>query len=111
MQNNTTAVNLCQEISRLPGERASKVISAIDDVVLRAVKLVGENPWHFHDDYEETFFLVEGDFALEFEDRTVQLREGDFFVVPRGRKHRGKSALGAVLLRLEKQNRPDYSSR
>jgi mannose-6-phosphate isomerase-like protein (cupin superfamily) len=79
-------------------------VAGIDNAVLEAVRLLGENAWHTHEDYEETFYLIDGDFAVEFEDRIVKLATGDLFVVQRGLKHRGKSESGALLLRLEKQS-------
>jgi len=82
--------------------RGAALIATFDGTSLRAVRLTGQNPWHFHHDYDEGFYVIEGNFVIEFEAETVHLSQGDFFSVPRGLKHRGSSEAGASLLRFEK---------
>ena len=37
---------------------------------------------------DELFYVVNGSFRMELRDRTVELHEGEMFVVPRGVEHR-----------------------
>lgn len=41
-----------------------------------------------HDIEDELFLVVKGRFRLEFRDRHVWLKEGEFLIVPRGVEHR-----------------------
>ena len=44
--------------------------------------------FHMHESSDETFYCIEGEFELEFEDGTAHLCEGDFIIVPKGIRHR-----------------------
>jgi mannose-6-phosphate isomerase-like protein (cupin superfamily) len=34
------------------------------------------------------FYVIDGDMQLEFQDKIVDLAQGDFFIVPKGVTHR-----------------------
>jgi mannose-6-phosphate isomerase-like protein (cupin superfamily) len=40
--------------------------------------------WHFHPNSDETFLVIEGRLAIEFEDGRVELNPGQLVTVPRG---------------------------
>jgi hypothetical protein len=44
----------------------------------------GEYHWHKHDNDDEFFFVLDGEFLVDLPDRTVTLRPREGFVVPRG---------------------------
>ena len=52
------------------------------------VKFQGEFVWHKHDNEDEMFFVVKGQFKMEFRERTVELKENEFLIVPKGVEHR-----------------------
>ncbi len=41
-----------------------------------------------HADTDETFIVIEGEMKIEFEDKTVELKEGEMYVVPKGVEHK-----------------------
>ena len=51
-------------------------------------KIVGEFVWHHHDHEDEMFFVHRGRFRMELRDGDIELRAGDFLIVPRGVEHR-----------------------
>ena len=55
---------------------------------IRLAKLKGAFDWHHHEHEDELFFIHKGTLTLEFRDRTVEVRAGEFIVVPRGVEHR-----------------------
>ena len=77
-------------------------LAAFDGTSVKFVRVLGRNRWHTHD-YDEGFYLIDGDFALQFESSDVQMIPGDFFVVRGGLRHRGVSERGASLLRLARR--------
>ena len=54
---------------------------------MKVAKLQGSLAWHSHDNEDELFFILKGSLRIEMEDRAVELREGDAFVVPKGVRH------------------------
>jgi mannose-6-phosphate isomerase-like protein (cupin superfamily) len=52
------------------------------------VKFQGEFVWHDHAAEDELFLVVRGSFRMDFRDRSVTLKEGEFIIVPRGVEHR-----------------------
>ena len=64
------------------------VLADLNGQQVKAVKLLGEFQWHQHRNEDEMFLVHRGEFRMEFRDRSVTLRAGDFLVVPRGTEHR-----------------------
>ena len=60
----------------------------MNDYQFKLVKIQGEFVWHHHEDTDEVFIVIEGTMKIEFEDKTVELNEGDMYVVPKGVEHK-----------------------
>lgn len=65
-----------------------KIIGAVNDQYVKIAKLKGEFIWHAHRDEDEMFFIYKGSLAIEMENETVHLEEGEFYIVPKGVRHR-----------------------
>ena len=55
---------------------------------LRFAKLLGAFDWHHHEHEDEMFLVHRGEFTMEFRDRAVVVKAGEFIVIPRGVEHR-----------------------
>ena len=64
-----------------------RVIAELDDSYVKVAKVQGTLAWHSHEDEDELFHILKGSLTIEMEARTVVLREGDVFVVPKGVRH------------------------
>lgn len=64
------------------------VVAELNGQQVKAAKFLGPFHWHQHTNEDELFLVHRGQFRMEFRDRTVELRAGDFLVVPRGTEHR-----------------------
>jgi mannose-6-phosphate isomerase-like protein (cupin superfamily) len=60
----------------------------MNDYQFKLVKIEGEFVWHDHPDTDEVFIVIEGTMQIEFEDRTIELNEGEMLVVPKGVRHK-----------------------
>jgi mannose-6-phosphate isomerase-like protein (cupin superfamily) len=67
--------------------RSPRVVAEVDDCYVKVAKLKGTLTWHAHDHEDELFFILKGTLRIELEAGSVELREGDAFVVPRGVRH------------------------
>ncbi|NLA86216.1 MAG: cupin domain-containing protein [Clostridiales bacterium] len=59
--------------------------------------------FHVHNDSDEMFYCIEGEFDIEFDDGLTHLCEGDFIIIPKGTKHRPvcKSLVKCLLIEVE----------
>ena len=64
-----------------------RVIAELDDSFVKVAKVHGSLAWHSHDGEDELFLVLEGSLRIEMEARSVELREGELFVVPKGVRH------------------------
>jgi mannose-6-phosphate isomerase-like protein (cupin superfamily) len=65
-----------------------KVVAQLNGQELKLVKFQGVFPWHHHEHEDELFLVWRGQMAVEYRDRRVVLRAGEFCVVCRGVEHR-----------------------
>lgn len=78
-----------------------KVVARLNGQELKLVKFQGAFPWHAHEREDELFLVWRGEMAIEFRDRRVELRAGEFCVVPRGVEHRTLADAEAEVLVFE----------
>ena len=64
----------------------------VNDHEIRMSVMTEQFRWHRHPDSDETFYGVEGELVIEFEDREVVVRPGQFVTVPAGMLHRTRPA-------------------
>ncbi len=79
----------------------NQTLCKVNDSVVRLGVMQGEYHWHKHDDLDEFFFVLEGHFLIDLEDRTVDLGPQQGFVVPKGVVHRTRAPERAVILMVE----------
>jgi len=79
----------------------NQTLCKVNDSVIRLGVLQGEYHWHKHDKDDEFFFVLEGLFFIDLEDRSVELRPLEGFVVPRGVVHRTRAPQRSVVLMAE----------
>ena len=81
-------INLEDKLSKFSEHWSPKVIAEMNDYQFKLVKIEGEFVWHDHPDTDEVFIVIEGTMQIEFEDRTIELSEGEMLVVPKGVRHK-----------------------
>ena len=64
-----------------------RVVGEVDDAYVKVARLHGTLAWHSHADEDELFFVLKGRLRIELEDRSVDLHEGELFIVPKGVRH------------------------
>ena len=85
-------VNLIEKFSIFSEHWSPKIVGELNGQHIKLVKFKGEFVWHHHDDEDEMFYVVKGNFNMEFRDKNVVLNEGDFLIVPKGVEHRPVAA-------------------
>ena len=85
-------VNTPEKLARFHDHWTPRIVGDLNGQHIKLVKFQGEFVWHKHDDEDEMFYVLRGQFQMEFRDKTVLLRENEFLIVPRGVEHRPVAA-------------------
>ncbi|MFL5058418.1 MAG: cupin domain-containing protein [Microvirga sp.] len=95
-----THINLADKLEEFSEHWSPKIVARYNDNEVRLVKTDGEFVWHKHDETDELFLILEGEFDMDFRDRTVTVKAGELLIVPRGTEHRPAARRGEVKLLL-----------
>jgi mannose-6-phosphate isomerase-like protein (cupin superfamily) len=82
------SVNVDEKLALFSDYWNPRIVAELNGQHVKLVKFKGEFVWHDHAHEDEMFFVIRGQFRMEFRDRSVSVSEGEFLVVPRGVEHR-----------------------
>ncbi|MCA8968875.1 MAG: cupin domain-containing protein [Planctomycetes bacterium] len=94
-------VNLEDKLSRIHEHWSPKIVGELNGQHVKLAKIEGTFDWHHHAEEDELFLVIDGEFRMEFRDRSVQLAVGEFLIVPRGVEHRPVAEREASILLFE----------
>ena len=94
-------IDLAEVINAVRHPWFNQTLCRVNESVVRLGVVKGEYHWHKHDDLDEFFYVVEGLFLIDLENRTVELGPQQGFVVPRGIRHRTRAPQRTVILMVE----------
>ena len=95
-----TKVNLEEKLRAFSDHWAPKIVARYNDNEVRLVRTSGEWVWHKHDETDELFLILGGEFDMDFRDGTITVGPGELLIVPRGVEHRPAARRGEVQLLL-----------
>jgi mannose-6-phosphate isomerase-like protein (cupin superfamily) len=86
----------------------NRTLTEVNDAVVRLAVMEGDFHWHKHDEEDEFFYVVDGELLIDIrgsaegqESRTVALRPGQGFVVPKTVVHRTRAPKRTTILMVE----------
>lgn len=79
----------------------NQTLCAVNDSVVRLGVVQGEYHWHKHDRDDEFFYVLEGQFHIDLDDRTITLLPRQGVVIPKGAMHRPRAPQRTVILMVE----------
>ncbi len=96
-------VNLAEALGSFEEIYSPRIIQRVNDYDVRIAKVEGKHVWHVHEHTDEFFLVLDGIFDIALRDgegveSSVQLAQGDTFVVPRGVEHRPSSPGASILM-------------
>ncbi|UCC25796.1 MAG: cupin domain-containing protein [Gemmatimonadales bacterium] len=94
-------VNLKEKLALFSDHWSPRIAGELNGQYVKLAKLQGEFIWHRHPEEDELFLVLSGELELHLRDRTVRLREGEFFIVPRGVEHKPVAREEVHILLLE----------
>jgi mannose-6-phosphate isomerase-like protein (cupin superfamily) len=98
-----TPVNVTKALASFGDIYSPRIIAHLNDYDVKIAHTKGEHVWHVHEQTDEFFLVLDGQFDITFrepggQERTVVLQRGDIFVVPRGVEHKPSSPGGSILM-------------
>ncbi len=81
-------INLLQKLNEINEYWKPGIIGELNGQHVKVAKLKGEFIKHHHENEDELFMVIKGKLKIEIDDDTVELNEGEIFIVPRGVEHR-----------------------
>ena len=81
-------VNLAEKFSLFTDYYNPRIVGELNNQHVKLAKLKGEFIWHKHDMEDELFLVIKGKLKMELRDKTIEIDEGEFIIVPHGVEHR-----------------------
>ena len=82
-------INIMDKFSLFNEEWTPKIIGELNDQYVKLCKLKDDFVWHSHENEDELFMVFKGTLLMDFRDqRTVEVKEGEILIVPKGVEHR-----------------------
>ncbi|MGH1364753.1 MAG: cupin domain-containing protein [Calditrichia bacterium] len=94
-------VDLQEKFSLFSDQWTPKVVAELNGQHVKLARIEGELPWHFHENEDELFMVIEGEMTLELRDRKINLKNGELFVVPKGVEHKPIAKKEALIMLFE----------
>jgi mannose-6-phosphate isomerase-like protein (cupin superfamily) len=79
----------------------NQTLCQVNESVVRLGVMQGEYHWHQHAEDDEFFFVLEGVFYVDLQDRTFELHPCQGVTVPKGTIHRTRAPQRCVILMIE----------
>lgn len=81
-----------------------RIIGEVDDAYVKVARVQGSLAWHSHENEDELFLVLKGRLRIEMENETVQLREGEMYIIPKGVRHNPVAEQECHLLLVERKS-------
>jgi mannose-6-phosphate isomerase-like protein (cupin superfamily) len=82
-------VNIEKCFAKFSDTFSPRIVGELNGQHVKVVRCEGDKvPWHAHDNEDELFWVLDGTLDVLEQNRTVTLRPGEFYIVPRGVEHR-----------------------
>ena len=81
-------VNINEKLDLFHDHWHPRIVGELNGQQVKLAKLKGEFVWHKHDNEDEMFLVLKGQFKMEFRDKVVEVKENEFIIVPKGMEHR-----------------------
>ena len=82
-------INVMNKFSLFNEEWTPKIIGELNGQYVKVCKLKDDFVWHSHENEDELFMVFKGTLLIDFRDgRTVEVKEGEILIVPKGVEHR-----------------------
>lgn len=98
------AISIEQQLGAINQFFSPQTIANVNDTAIKLTKLKGEFIWHFHENEDELFLVLEGRLLMKLRTGDLWVNKGEFIVVPKGVEHCPVAAEEVHILLVEPQS-------
>ena len=82
-------INLSKKFSLFNEKWTPKIIGELNNQYVKICKLKNDFVWHSHKNEDELFMVLKGTLLIDFRhQKTVEVKEGEILIIPKGVEHR-----------------------
>jgi len=81
-------VNIQDALSSFSDHWNPHIIGELNGQQVKAAKLKGEFVFHHHDNEDEMFMVIAGNLKMALEDEIINIKPGEFIIIPKGVSHK-----------------------
>ena len=83
------SINILEKFSLFEKLFTPHIIGELNGQYVKLSKMKNDFVWHSHENEDELFMVFRGTLLMDFRDgRTVEVKEGEILIVPKGVEHR-----------------------
>ena len=83
-----SVINIKEKFNLFSEHWTPKKIGELNGQQILLAKIKGEFIWHAHEHEDELFMIIKGSLIIEFRDKTIELNEGEIYIIPKGVEHK-----------------------
>ena len=83
-----SVINIQEKFKLFSDLWTPKKVAELNGQQILLAKLKGEFVFHKHEFEDELFIVIKGTLEIELRDKTITLKEGEFYIVPKGVEHK-----------------------
>tara|TARA_R110002049_G_scaffold236468_1_gene409622 strand:+ start:35 stop:394 length:360 start_codon:yes stop_codon:yes gene_type:complete len=83
-----SVINIQEKFKLFSDLWSPKKVGELNGQQILLAKLKGEFVFHKHEFEDELFMVIKGTLEIELRDKTITLKEGEFYIVPKGVEHK-----------------------
>jgi len=81
-------INIGNKLEQFSDHWNPRIIGELNGQHVKIAKFQGDFIWHKHENEDELFYVLKGNFIMELRDKTINMEKGDMIIIPRGVEHR-----------------------
>jgi mannose-6-phosphate isomerase-like protein (cupin superfamily) len=86
------SINIMDKFSLFKKEWTPFIIGELNEQYVKLCRLKDNFVWHQHENEDELFMVFKGTLFMDFRDqKTVEVKEGEILIVPKGVEHRPRT--------------------
>ena len=81
-------VNLQSKLDSFSDYWSPKIVGELNNQLVKIAKFKGDFVMHKHEEEDELFYVIDGKLFIELAEETLELKTGEFVIIPKGVEHK-----------------------